>query len=269
MSVIAIVNQKGGVGKTTTAVNLAYWLATRKQRVCLIDFDVQGHAGRSLGAGKGHGLYRWLVDEESLQDVAEPVRDSLPLYLVSSDKNTEKVKLHLSTMIGREFIIGRRLDQAFSAFDQVILDLAPGSDILHIGALIASDVFIVPAKMDFLALDGVVEVIKTVRSLAELPKVQPPTLIGVLPTMYDRQTAETVSNLLRLREAVGSADLVLPPVPMDTRMREASSRGLSIWEYAPRSPSAIGYPAASDAPNSEGRVGGYLHLGEIVERVVG
>lgn len=269
MSVIAIANQKGGVGKTTTAVNLAYWLAATKpnRKVCLIDFDMQGHAGRSLGIGKGGGLYRWLVDEQPLERCAETVRNGMYLDVVTSDKSTAKVKLHIDAQLGRELYIWRRLDKAVSQYDYVIMDLAPGSDVLHVGALIAADALIIPTRMDFLALDGTLEVIKTVQSLATLQHVEAPQLIGVLPTMYDRQTTETQLNLARLRETLGSADLVLPPIPLDTRIREATSRGLTIWEYAPGSTGAIGYAATSDAPNSRGRVGGYLHLGEIVERV--
>ncbi len=264
---IAIGNKKGGVGKTTSAVNLAHWFALSKQRVLLIDFDVQGHAGRSLGIGKGDGLYRWLVDEQSLDSVAEIARNGQRLDVVTSDKSTEKIKLHLGPMIGREYYIAQRMEET-RGYDLVVLDLAPGSDLLHVGALIASDAIIIPAKMDFLALDGVLEVVKTVWSLGQVRGVAPPVLIGVLPTMYDRTTIETVTNLRRLREAIGDPDLVLPPIPMDTRIREASSRGLTIWEYAPGSPSAVGYLADAESPNGQGRVGGYLHCGEIVSRVM-
>ena len=266
MITVAIVNQKGGVGKTTTAVNLAAWFAARKVRTLLIDFDVQGHAARSLGMEKGAGLYRWLVEGEPVESVAIEARPWL--HLVTSDKTTERIKLFMQTEIGREYAIGQRLEFDARRYDLVVLDLAPGSDVLHVGALVASDYFIIPAKLDFLALDGVVEVIRTVRSLGSLRLVEPPALIGALPTMYDRSTMETRGNLERLREALGSAELVLPPIPMDTKIREASSYGKTVWEYAPTCAGAIGYEAASDAPNRLGRVGGYEHLGEIVERVL-
>lgn len=266
--ILSIVNQKGGVGKTTTAVNLAHWFALKKRRVLLIDFDVQGHAGRSLGIGKASGLFRWLVDEQPIDAVANIARIGQELRVIRSDKSTEKIKLHLGPMIGREYYIAQRMEDAAGQFDLIVLDLAPGSDLLHVGALIASDCAIIPAKMDFLALDGVMEVVRTVRSLGQVRGVEPPQLIGVLPTMYDRTTSETIHNLQRLREAIGDPDLVLPPIPMDTRIREASSRGLTIWEYAPNSPAAVGYVTTADSPNGHGRVGGYLHLCEIVERMM-
>ncbi len=266
-TILAIVNQKGGVGKTTTAINLAAWFAAqRHMRVALVDFDVQGHAARCLGMEKSAALFRWLAEGETMESVAIEARPGL--RLVASDKTTERIKLFLQTEIGREYVIGQRLEAEAAGFDLVVLDLAPGSDLLHVGALVASDYLIIPAKLDFLALDGVVEVIRTVRSLSNLRGVEPPQLIGVLPTMFDRTTQETRGNLDRLREVLGSEELVLPPVPMDTKVREASSYGKTIWEYAPTCAGAIGYEAASDAPNRLGRVGGYEHLGEIVERVL-
>jgi chromosome partitioning protein len=265
MKTVAIVNQKGGVGKTTTAINLADYYARHGRRVLLVDFDVQGHGARCLGKAKGSGLFRMLVEEARVQDVAIEARPGLDL--VTSNKMTEKIRLFMADMISRELYIAQTLEQANRFYDLAVLDLAPGSDLLHIGSLVASDYFLVPAKMDFLALDGVVEVISTVRSLSRIPSVEPPQLIGVLPTMFDRQTNETLENIKRLREAVG-ADQILPPVPQDVHVREASSRGLTIWEYAPDTPAAIGYRGSGRSVNSRGNVGGYLHLVEIMDAMI-
>lgn len=264
MTILAIVNQKGGVGKTTTTVNLAHWFAMHGKRVLIVDFDVQGHAATCLGAAKSDGLFRLLVGGADLKDVAVSVRENLDL--VASNKQSEKIKVYLNDVSFRELYIAQILEQA-SDYDYVLLDLAPGSDVLHVAALVASDAFVVPAKMDYLALDGCLEVIRTVQSLGKISNVQAPELIGILPTMYDRMTLETNENLKRLGEMVGM-EQVLPPVPVDTHIREATSRGLTIWEYAPGSSAAIGFTSeGGKSVNSRGRVGGYLHLAEIIEEM--
>lgn len=269
MKVLSIVNQKGGTGKTTTADTLAAYFAARGKRVLGVDYDVQGHMGVCLGKGKGNGLAKWLVDDLPLCAVVIEARHNLDLVL--SDKRTERIKTFMGDMLSRELYIAQKLEEADGHYDLVLLDLAPGSDILHVGSLVASDWFLVPAKMDYLSLDGVVEVLQTVRSLARIPHVDPPKLVGALPTMYDRTTTETAANVKRLGDMVGAA-MVLPPIPMDTRIREATSRGMTIWEYAPESAAAVGY-ANGGRPgdrgcNSRGNLGGYLHMAEILEAVL-
>jgi len=261
--IIAVANQKGGVGKTTTVINLAAWLADKaRMKVLVVDFDVQGHAATCLGRPKGDGLFRWLVTEEPITQAVVGARPGIDL--VTSNKLTERIRHFLADMVARELYIGEMLNQAAGRYDVVLLDLAPGSDLLHVGALAASDLMLTPAKMDFLALDGVTEIIKTARSLGRIPQVTPPALIGVLPTMYDRATTETSENIRRLGDAVG-VEQILPPVPQDTRVREAAARGLTIWEYAPDTPAALGYVMDGQAGrNSLGRLGGYWHLAEIV-----
>jgi len=104
--------------------------------------------------------------------------------------------------------------------------------------------------------------------LSQFGNVQAPDVIGVLPTMFDRTTSETSTNVERLQEAIGN-DLILPPIPRDTKIREAASMGETIWEYAPDSAAAIGYGAIhAKVTNSRGKIGGYLHLYEIVERML-
>lgn len=266
MITIAIGNQKGGMGKTTTAINLAHWFALQGRRVLVVDLDVQGHAAVCLGEPKGDGLWRWLGANEKLTAVAKEVR--LGLHLVTSSKRSELIRPLLSEMVGREYYIGDRLQEGQKVWDVILLDLAPGSDLLHVGGLASADWMLVPAKMDFLGLDGVGEILTTVASLGRLRGITPPRLAGVLPTMFDRTTTETQDNLDRLKGLIG-ADAVLWPIPLDTRLRECASRGLSIWEYAPKSSGAIGYPATRGGRNSAGRCGGYLHLGEVLKKLLG
>lgn len=266
MKSIAIVNQKGGVGKTTTAVNLAYELNRMGMFVLLVDLDAQGHASIALGKEKRGDLYQWLVNGRKLGDVMRNAR-AWGLDLVSSDKSTDLARMHLNQMVGREYAIADLLAQA-SGYHAVVMDLAPGSDVLQIAALAAADYVIVPTKLDYLALDGVVEAQRSVASLGKLRGVEPPAMLGLLPTMFDRVSRETGENLTRAARIMGGMAMILPPIPVDTHVREAQARGLALREYADATPGLIGYPGAGKGCNGLGRMGGYVHLAEIVAEVV-
>jgi chromosome partitioning protein len=187
---------------------------------------------------------------------------------VTSDKSTERIKTFLADQVARELYIAALMEQAAERFDLVLFDLAPGSDIVHVGSLVASDYLLIPSQMNFLSLDGVVELLSTVRSLARIPNVAPPRLIGVLPTIYERKPNDVEDNRVELTSLVG-AEQVLPPIPKDIHVAEAAARGLTLFEYAPKTAAIVGYPAVSGARNSLGGLGGYQHLGEIVDRFVG
>jgi chromosome partitioning protein len=163
MTIITIANQKGGVGKTTTAVTMAHGLALCGQRILLVDLDPQGHVAFSLGLPKAPGFYRLIVDEEPIEKVAVPTRENLEI--IPGDKHTEKAK---RTIIISNFpteTIGRALKGA--EYDVVILDLAPSLDVLHVSALMASDWVLIPTKLDAMAIDGVNEVLRSMGEVVE------------------------------------------------------------------------------------------------------
>src|SRR3990167_1205336 len=250
MITIAVGNQKGGVGKTTTAVALGQYFSRRGKRVLIVDLDAQGHVAESLGVDKSGGLFR----------------------LICQGLAAEQVKAFAAQSDFRAYILAQALGEAVRPggrlYDVVFLDMPPSTDVLHVAALVASDYLLVPAIMDHLALTGVMTIIQTARALAKYPNVTPPVLLGVLPTLFERMTTETRANVAHLAEALGDVRYLLPPIPRDTKVREASSYGQTIWEYAPKSPAAVGYVNGSPVKNSLGFVGGYVHAGEIIERVI-
>ena len=267
-AIIAVGNQKGGVGKTTSTVSLAFRFASREMRVLVVDLDSQGHVAESFGTATGDGLFKMLVQEKPITMTVVNVRQNLDI--VSNNHTGEDVKAFAMRSDFRAYLLSQALTAASAFYDLILLDMPPSSDVLHVSALVASDLLLIPAIMDHLALTGVMTIWKTARALTRYPNVTPPALAGVLPTMFERSTKETGENVKRLGEALGRMDMVLPPIPRDTRVREASAHGLTIWEYAPGSPAAVGYVNTGSAVlNSEGKVGGYLHLAEILETVIG
>jgi chromosome partitioning protein len=243
--VFAVANQKGGVGKTTTAITLAQALTLHGRRVLVVDLDPQGHVATALGVQKADGLFRLLVDHEPLPAVVCPARPGLAI--VPGNKRTEGAKRYLTTLDFRERALADALRDA--DFDVVILDCAPSFDVLHIAALAASDRLIIPTRLDHLAIDGVNELLASVGQIRQLGGRV--ALAGVVPTFFDRQTRETAEQMRALAEAFGHH--VWPPIPQDTRAREAPAYGRTLLEYAPRSAAVIGY--LSDHAT---RIGGYL-----------
>jgi chromosome partitioning protein len=252
---VAIANQKGGTGKTTTAVSLAHRFALDGYRVLLVDIDVQGHVAVALGLEKQPGVYQavqWFQGMGNLLIVKARER----LDILPSDKATEPAKRILAGLDFRERILEEVLNKVRDKYDIAFVDCAPSVDVLHVAALVATDYILVPTRLDHLAIDGVSEVIA---SLAEVRRKsgKGATLLGIIPTFLDRQTNETVFQLQALAKRFGK--LVLPPVPVDTRLRECPAYGRTIWEYAPTSRSVTGIVNGSGKP-----VGGYL---QIVEKV--
>jgi chromosome partitioning protein len=257
MTTIAIANQKGGTAKTTTAVTLAHALAIRGYSILLADLDVQGHVAFSLGLDKAPDIYRLLVEGEALADViTSEARPRLDVIL--GDKTTEAAKRYVTTLNFRERVLIEALAPA--EYDVILLDLAPSLDVLHVAALLVSDFVIVPSKLDALAIDGVNEIL---RSIAEVTQAGH-NLKGysILPTFFDRTTKETMEQLQSLVKTFPAN--VWPPIPQDTKVREAAAFGKTLWEYSPKSPAAIGYQANSK------RIGGYVSaLDRLVEVIDG
>ena len=234
---IAVLNQKGGTGKTTTSVSLAAGLAEVGYRTLLIDIDSQGNVGVSLGAdAKNKSLYDVLVGRCTAPDAAITVRPNLDVILANESLATAEIKLAQMSK-GREVALTHRM-RGVKAYDYIILDCGPSISLLNQNALTFADQVLIPVACDYLSLVGVKQILKTLKMVNEVLR-HPISILGVLPTFYDRRnriSSEAVSTLKGyFRERV------LPPIRVNTRLKEAPSRGQSIFEYAPHSRGAEDY----------------------------
>lgn len=244
---IAVANQKGGTGKTTTAVNLSHGAARSGLRTLLIDLDSQGNVADVLGLDKEPGIYRLLAEDVPLMKVARSSERS-KLDVALSDKSTAQAEGALIQRSLGELTLRRVLRNADS-YDLVFLDCPPSMGIMQVAAFIAADKLLIPTKLNQLSVIGVKSVIRAMVSLAgKLPDINI-TLLGVLPTFWERVTRETHTQLKLLADEF--EDLVYPPIPLDTKVREASAHGLTLWEYAP------GCRALEGAESSHDELGGY------------
>ena len=244
MKIIAFANQKGGVGKTTTAVTLAHGLAQQNVSVLLVDLDPQGHVAFSLGLEKNDGLYRLICDDIPIEKAVVRARPNLDI--LPGDKNSEKVKRQITLSDFRAGILADSLKKAH--YDVILLDMAPSFDVLHVNGLFASDWVIIPTRPDALAIEGVKEILMTMGEISQSGHIFGG--YSILPTFFDRTTRETLTQFRDIVNVFGAH--VWPPIPQDTRIREATAYGKTPWEFAPRSPAMIGYIEKRQ------RVGGYV-----------
>jgi chromosome partitioning protein len=251
MKIIAFANQKGGVGKTTTAITIADGLARRGYRTLLVDLDPQGHVAFSLGLEKAPGLFQLIVMDTPLKKVVVNARKNLDV--LPSDKRTEKVKRQIAISDFRETILADTLRA--SNYEYILLDRAPSLDVLHLNGLVASNWVIIPTRMDALAVDGVKEILLTMGEISQRGYAFDG--YSILPTFFDRTTRETLAQFQEITRAFGVR--VWPPIPQDTRVREAAAYGKTIFEYSPESPAMTGYI------DGRQKVGGY---NQAIERML-
>jgi chromosome partitioning protein len=243
MAIIAIMNQKGGVGKTSTAVTLAHGLSLMGREENLVDLDSQGNVSLSLGMEKGTEVLEWLILEKRMNAVAVNAR--LKLDVIRSDKGSmTKVKRSISAMeFEREKVLVEALRGYDQFWDDVVLDCAPSVDVLHTAAMVAADFVVIPTRLDQASIEGVAETLESLATVRRMTgaKVE---CVGIIPTMYDGVTRESHAQLKTLASMFKS--LVWPAVPQDTRMREGMREGKTVWELTPRPRAATAYTECLD-----------------------
>jgi chromosome partitioning protein len=234
-TILAILNQKGGLGKTTTAVTLAADLARKGMEVLLIDIGTQGNVADSLGLPHGDDLRRLLSPEWHcpLDQVVTP-GGLAHLDVIRSDKTTTALKQVLSGVTMRENILIDALQK--SGYEVIILDCAPSMDLLHFAALVAVDYLLIPTRLDKLAVNGVRDALQ---SLVALKRISHCLVAGILPTFYEQVTLESHEQLVHLVQTFRK--LVFPPIPQDTPCRVASRYGKTLWEFEPNARALTGY----------------------------
>ena len=239
--VIAIANQKGGVGKTTTTVNLGHGLALRGHDVLLIDLDAQGNLASALGVKDfKSALYEVLVEHVPPEEVIIPARPSQGrgrLDLLPSDWRTARAKEILSGETFREMILAQAMRNVVD-YNYILLDCAPSLDILNIMALLYAEEVLLPVGCRTLDLVGVQQYLTTMQDVREKAR-HDVRLLAILPTFFDSRTRISREVLDALREAFPQN--VAHPIRLNVRLAEAAGHGQSIFEYDPRSSGAIDY----------------------------
>ena len=244
--VIALVNQKGGVGKTTTSINLSASLAAKGKKVLMIDTDPQGNATSGFGVDKNDledTIYELILGECSVQDCI--IKDVIPgVSILPSNVNLAAAEIELIGVDKKEYILKKEIDWVKDSYDFIIIDCPPSLSMLTVNAMTTADSVLVPIQCEYYALEGLSQLIHTVNLVKE--RLNPELdMEGVVFTMFDSRTnlsnqvVENVKNNLQ-------QNVYKTIIPRNIRLAEAPSYGMPIQMYDPKSAGAEAYMALAD-----------------------
>jgi chromosome partitioning protein len=240
-NVIAIANQKGGVGKTTSAISIASELANLGRKVLLVDFDPQGSATSGLGVElqeEGNDLFDVFFGRTSLAKILKPCQIN-NLYVAPASKDLVGLEIELGRTAGRELILKSELNLLRTSYDYVIIDCPPSSGLLTLNALGAADSILIPLQAEYYALEGLSALMKTVEFVQQTfnPNLR---VLGVFMTMFDVRT--NLSNQVETEARNYFQDRMFGSrIPRNIKLSECPSHGIPICLYDPSSAGAIAY----------------------------
>lgn len=238
--IISIINQKGGVGKTTTAVNLAAFLADKGYKTMLVDADSQGNAtsGLSKGVEFEETLYDVLLDDVSIEEAVVKT-DIKKLSILPASIDLAGAEIEMVSMEKREFLMKRKLDQVCDKYDFILTDCPPSLGLMTLNALVASQEILIPIQAEFYALEGLSQLVKTVQVVTR--KLNPGlSILGILLTMFDGRTNLSLQVADEVKKYFGNK-VFRTVIPRSVKLSEAPSFGEPILTYAPKSKGAEAY----------------------------